>query len=149
MCGHTGDKERCTSVRENFVFRFNLFRHIGQQSSLRDTGLVDPPGCWMEYADLQWDVDGFRDSECPFDDLWPCHGHGIMEHASSPFGLLNLDKTGYHQHWLEAKPTYEQVDILFQSRSPTLIFSYISPASSQLSHPFFCFTLLLLLLLFI
>ena len=139
MCGHSLDLPRCTAARSNFVFRFNLFRHIGVQSSLRETGWANPPGCWSPYSDLQWAVDGFNEIECPGDDLWPCRGNGIRDSLTSSFGVLNLDEAGYHQHWISEVRLEDEVQIIFESRQPHVIFSYHSaapPSSSPLAALF-------------
>lgn len=54
------------------TFRWNLFQHIGLTSSLRLTGVQNPPVCWMSYSDQLWGFDGFDISMCEYDDISPC-----------------------------------------------------------------------------
>lgn len=126
MCGATLARDKCTAVRQNFVFRWNLFKHIGTQSSLRETGWLEPPGCWYPYSDLMWQVDGFQESECPNDDIWPCNRNGIKTPEKS-FQLLDLYRFAYHQHWIaETQERFDDglVRMAFHSRAPQELLTF-------------------------
>jgi N-Acetylglucosaminyltransferase-IV (GnT-IV) conserved region len=133
MCGHTIRWSQCSKKRVNFVFRWHLFRHIGASSSLRETGWANPPGCWHEYQDLLWAVDGFDENECPYDDLWPCSGHGIAE-PSTQLDFLDVAKFTYHNFWIQVAEAGDSLDVSLQKRTLPLLFSlpHLSAAAAAI-----------------
>lgn len=59
--------------RHVMAFRYNLFRHDGRVSTLRDVEAWDTPGCFHELiAPLVFPVEAWDPVECAEDDLWPC-----------------------------------------------------------------------------
>jgi len=139
MCGNSLQQPRCSPVRENFAFRWNLFEHIGFQSSLRETGVaVDvTPRCWEPYGDLLWSVDGYNELECPYDDMWPCFGKGITA-IGDHLDLLEVDKFAFHNYWIRVALEGNTLDVTLQKRTVPLLFSFEAPesaAASRLSTP--------------
>eukprot|EP00276_Gloeochaete_wittrockiana_P003887 CAMPEP_0184647524 /NCGR_PEP_ID=MMETSP0308-20130426/4476_1 /TAXON_ID=38269 /ORGANISM="Gloeochaete witrockiana, Strain SAG 46.84" /LENGTH=361 /DNA_ID=CAMNT_0027078561 /DNA_START=259 /DNA_END=1344 /DNA_ORIENTATION=+ len=66
----TDDSKAVVGNRMNMAFRFNLFHHIGQVSSLGN----HPPsfGCYSTLNDNLFEGEMFHLSQCPDDDVWPC-----------------------------------------------------------------------------
>jgi N-Acetylglucosaminyltransferase-IV (GnT-IV) conserved region len=135
MCGNSKQQRRCSPVRENFAFRWNLFEHIGFQSSLRDTGVEVTPGCWEPYGDLLWSVDGYNELECPYDDMWPCSGKGIVS-VGDRLDLLEVDKFAYHNYWIRVALEGSTLDVTLQKRTVPLLFSFdASESAASPSRP--------------
>lgn len=63
--------------RRVFAFRYNIARHEGHISTLRDEEAWATPNCFDELVAPQvFEVEAWNAKDCPHDDMWPC--------ASSP-----------------------------------------------------------------
>eukprot|EP01104_Vermistella_antarctica_P003678 TRINITY_DN1392_c1_g1_i1.p1 TRINITY_DN1392_c1_g1~~TRINITY_DN1392_c1_g1_i1.p1 ORF type:complete len:689 (-),score=104.65 TRINITY_DN1392_c1_g1_i1:93-2159(-) len=78
-----GDNNTDEFLNRNVAYRWNLFKHIGFNSSLRDTGVSSDhktPQCWQPYGFLLWAVDRYDVVQCPDDDVSPCT-HRYLVHG--------------------------------------------------------------------
>jgi hypothetical protein len=57
------------------AFRYNILRHDGSHSTLREQAPWSMPGCFHELVAPQvFPVEAWDPNQCPNDDLWPCDG---------------------------------------------------------------------------
>jgi len=55
-------------------YRYNVFEHIGEVSTLRESKHWIFPGCYEELIEpVVFKVEAWNSKECPNDDIWPCH----------------------------------------------------------------------------
>eukprot|EP00741_Cyanophora_paradoxa_P005004 tig00000842_g4851.t1 len=74
----TEEARRVVAGRRNMAFRYNLHRHIGVTSAIDNPeGRYNPP-CFSPLGDWLFDSEIFQATQCPNDDVWPCHwqNHG-------------------------------------------------------------------------
>lgn len=75
FAGETQEARHYRGKRTNVGFRFNMFEHIGQVSTLRKAGhRTKFPGCWEPLEpSIVFPVESFKKDECPDNDVWPCY----------------------------------------------------------------------------
>lgn len=72
--GETKESKAHKQDRVNIGFKYNLFDHIGQVSTLRKEKQTSFPLCYDDLAEpVVFKVESFSAQECPTDDLWPCN----------------------------------------------------------------------------
>jgi hypothetical protein len=147
MCGKLSPtQETCEKPQRHFTFRWNLFRHIGAVSSLRQTGLQKFPGCWEEYSDLLWEVDSFNVDDCNEDDLWPCNSRPYQETIHT---TLDIDGWPYINGYINVQRNGDEVDVSLRQRSLRLLWSGYTSSSSSRPAPFsFSFNLFMVIAFF-
>jgi hypothetical protein len=60
-------------ARRVMAFRYNVLRHDGATSTLRESGGWSMPGCFTPLVAPQlFEVEAWSERDCPHDDLWPC-----------------------------------------------------------------------------
>uniref|UniRef100_A0A7S0QR22 Uncharacterized protein n=1 Tax=Cryptomonas curvata TaxID=233186 RepID=A0A7S0QR22_9CRYP len=77
IAGETPQARAFLQGRRNLGYRFNVLRHIGVTSSLREAHQVGFPGCYEELVfPVVFEAEAWRPQEpaCLSDDLWPCKG---------------------------------------------------------------------------
>lgn len=61
--------------RRVMAFRYNIARHDGKHSTLREDVAWDTPQCFTELIAPQvFPVEAWNPVDCPRDDMWPCDG---------------------------------------------------------------------------
>ena len=82
--GESPESSKYKSDRTNIGFRYNLFDHIGTVSTLRAVKQTTFPRCYDELLEpTVFKVEAFSVTECPKDDIWPCHNvhnHAVIPH---------------------------------------------------------------------
>jgi len=58
--------------RKHYAFRYNLFWHVGERSSVGNSGARYRPSCYQLLADWLPETEIFHARECSHDDIWPC-----------------------------------------------------------------------------
>lgn len=72
-CGEKQQSALYKNQRPHLVSRYNLFSHLGLNSSLRSEKSPNYPICYHEMnTEVVFEVESFKIKECPNDDLWPC-----------------------------------------------------------------------------
>ena len=96
-CAEQAAAKRYVGDRPHFTFRYNLFDHLGKQSSLRDTPQGLFGGCYdvMDQGNV-FEVEAFKINECRHDDIWPCLP-ASHANAEPPLLLDQLVKQGQVQ----------------------------------------------------
>jgi len=127
MCGGaTPSTENCERPQRHLTFRWNIFKHIGAVSSLRQTGLQKFPGCWEFYSQLLWEVDGFNLRDCEEDDLWPCT---IRPYADTIHRTLDIEGWPYINGYISVTEKDGEIDVGFRQRPLRLLWSGFSSAT--------------------
>jgi hypothetical protein len=71
-----GEKPQSAAVkkgRAHMAFRYNIFDHLGQRSSLRSTNSPTYPICYEPLVvPVLFEVEAFKPKRCASDDIWPC-----------------------------------------------------------------------------
>jgi hypothetical protein len=74
FAGETRQAQAVKGTRAHIGFKFNLFRHLGEVSTLRTQRMVGFPGCYELLAEpTVFKVEAWSARDCPRDDLWPCN----------------------------------------------------------------------------
>lgn len=137
MCGKlTPNAATCEVPQRHMTYRWNLFKHIGTVSSLRQTGLPSFPGCWEHFAHLLWEVDTYNLKDCDEDDLWPCNAR---PYSDSIHRTLDIEGWPYMNGYLFASHYNGEIDVGMRQRSLRLWWSGFSSASRPAPHAFHLF----------
>jgi hypothetical protein len=92
--------------RPHAAFKYNLWEHFGQTSSLR---LGESPPYALCYDPLTegvvFEVEAFKPLICAHDFVWPCWPRGDARYAGAPLPGPNLDFAKLHE---EARKTTVQ-----------------------------------------
>ena len=71
--GETEEAAHFKGIRKNIGFKYNLFNHIGQVSTLRSEKSGSFPRCYEELlVPTVFEVEAYNPMACPRDDIWPC-----------------------------------------------------------------------------
>lgn len=60
--------------RRIHAFRWSLFFHIGDSSSIGGSAARHKTRCWHRLQEWLFEQERFHEGECPHDDIWPCTG---------------------------------------------------------------------------
>ena len=72
--GETQESRTYRGSRQNIGFKYNLFEHIGQISTLRSQKSGSFPKCYdLLVEPVIFQVEAWSPKDCPKDDIWPCH----------------------------------------------------------------------------
>jgi hypothetical protein len=72
--GETDEAKRHRQQRANIGFKYNLFNHIGQVSTLRSAKQTSFPLCYdLLLEPTVFQVEAYSPKDCPKDDIWPCN----------------------------------------------------------------------------
>lgn len=75
--GETAKAKQIKGDRANIGFKYNLFNHLGEVSTLRSARMTGFPRCYEVLAEpTVFKVEAYSPKECPKDDLWPCKRPG-------------------------------------------------------------------------
>ena len=71
-------KQGSPGAKANIGFRYNVFDHLGTQSTLREAKQSGFPTCYEQLLEpVVFEVEAFNPRQCPRDDIWPCIGVGL------------------------------------------------------------------------
>ena len=82
IAGEKPESKEYKQSRKHTAFKFNLFDHLGKVSTLRPAQAMAFPRCWDRLGEpILFEVEAFKEKECPFDNVWPCEVEegGILE----------------------------------------------------------------------
>lgn len=86
--GETDESREYKGNRTHFAFRYNLFDHLGEVSTLRSAKSKRFPTCYEELTDaILFEVDSFKPEICSHDIIWPCRHN--PENVWTPPMVLN------------------------------------------------------------
>lgn len=94
FAGETSESAAYKGERKHFAMRHNLLQHFGTTSSIRRAKQGRYAGCY-ERLDLSlFEVEAFKNAECPDEDVWPCPSSAWTE-AHPSLGLHALEEKVY------------------------------------------------------
>lgn len=73
FAGEKPQSKKYKGDRPHVAFRYNLFYHLGVQSSLRSVDQTTFPYCYEPLGEpILFKVEAYDPVTCPEDDIWPC-----------------------------------------------------------------------------
>ena len=96
FAGEKPQSKEYKGSRPHVAFRYNLFHHLGVQSSLRSVDQTTFPYCYEPLGEpILFQVEAYDPIACPEDDIWPCKptnsdyiNHDFKKEERIPWGFF-------------------------------------------------------------
>ena len=73
FAGEKPESKAYKNGRPHVAFKYNLFDHIGERSTLRGSISPSYPICYEPLVEpILFEVEAFKPKDCPHNDIWPC-----------------------------------------------------------------------------
>ena len=73
MAAEKPESKAYVGNRRLIAYRFNVLKHNGAVSTLRNTISPSYPKCFERLGEpVNFEVESFNQKQCPQDDVWPC-----------------------------------------------------------------------------